>query len=62
MPIVRSCSAAISAACHGPGWDVNASMKALSYGSVEGRSADGTEHVAFCSGETRPLRDGRVYI
>ncbi|WJG35878.1 uncharacterized protein FOBCDRAFT_204566 [Fusarium oxysporum Fo47] len=62
MPIVRSCSAAISAACHGPGWDVNASMKALSYGSVEGHSPNGTEHVAFCSGETRPLRDGVVYI
>lgn len=62
VPIVRSCSAAISAACHGPEWDMNASMNALSYGSVEDSSVNRTEHAAFCSGETRPLKQGVVYI
>jgi hypothetical protein len=62
MPIVRSCSAAISAACHRPRWDTNASVKKLSYGSVEGRSTNDMEHVAFCSGETWPLRDGEMYV
>lgn len=61
MPVVRSCSAAISAACHGPSWDIGASQKLLAWGVVGSGVREDTEHAAFSSGETQPLREGVVY-
>ncbi|KAI4197238.1 MAG: hypothetical protein LQ350_006069 [Teloschistes chrysophthalmus] len=44
MPLVGSCSAAISAACHGPGGDGEASLGKVMWGVVAGeRGADGVE-------------------
>lgn len=59
MPIVRTCSAAISASCHRPSWDDDAALKTVSWG-VWGKEG-GVERVGFSSGETRPLQDGVVY-
>jgi len=50
MPLVGSCSAAISAACHRPEEDVHASMKPLVWGAVDkGRSGPVGSRVGHCS-------------
>ena len=50
MPLAGSCSAAISAACHPPETDVNASLKRVMWGVVdEGRSHDSNECIGHCS-------------
>ncbi|KAI9881436.1 MAG: hypothetical protein M1823_006650, partial [Watsoniomyces obsoletus] len=36
MPLAGSCSAAISAACHAPSWDVDASLKTVKWGVIPG--------------------------
>lgn len=66
MPVVRSCSAAISAACHPPPWDEDACEKPLSYGVVEqprigpaGETIPG--HVCFTSGPAHHLVKGELY-
>lgn len=66
MPVVRSCSAAISAACHPPSWDVDAWEKPLSYGVVErprvgqaGVTVPG--HVCFTSDPVDQLVKGELY-
>lgn len=66
MPLVRSCSAAISAACHAPAWDVKCAEKPLLYGVVEtpaiGLDGRGVHrHVCFTSGPAEPLVDGEIY-
>jgi hypothetical protein len=51
MPLVGSCSTAISAACHAPAWDVDASTKPLQWGAVAGMvSLEGVGHCCFSSG------------
>lgn len=61
MPVARSCSAAISAACHGPEWDVGAPLKLLAWGVVGTGVAEGTQHAAFSSADVQPLTEGGVY-
>lgn len=62
IPLVGSCSAAISAACHQPSWDTDASLKAVRWGVipdiVDGK---GVGHCGFSSGEVEPVVDGREY-
>ena len=49
MPLVRSCSAAISAACHPPEGDVNASSQKLMWGVVdEGIASDDSPAIGHC--------------
>ena len=50
MPFAGSCSAGISAACHPPKADVNASLKRVMWGVVAERSPnDPDNHVGHCS-------------
>lgn len=52
MPLVGSCSAAISASCHPPDWDVDAAMKAVQYGVLLDQ---GEARACFTSGAVAPL-------
>ena len=69
MPLVSSCSAAISAACHPPEGDVGASENALLFGVVDEQgcdraSGDGEEvvgHCSFSSFDVSPPVEGRCY-
>jgi hypothetical protein len=61
MPVARSCSAAISAACHGPEWDEEVPQKLLAWGVVGRGVAEGTQHTAFSSGDVQPLSEGGIY-
>ncbi|MCJ1398987.1 hypothetical protein MMC11_002189 [Xylographa trunciseda] len=60
MPIVSTCSRAISAACHAAPGDDNAASKALMYGVIH-QTEDGRELVGFSSKEVKPLEAGKVY-
>ncbi|MCJ1385279.1 hypothetical protein MMC17_008400 [Xylographa soralifera] len=63
MPIMGSCSWAISAACHPQRTQVgeeNLALKRLMYGVV-GPVVDGFEPVGFNDKEVQPLRDGGLY-
>lgn len=66
IPVVRTCSAAISAACHPPDWDTDAAEMPVMFGVVQdpviesqGRKIPG--HATFTSGPTTPLIDGELY-
>jgi hypothetical protein len=62
MPIVGSCSAAISAACHRPHWDVDASLKPVMWGVVEQDKIDREiGHCSFTSGHADAVEDGKLY-
>ena len=67
MPLVSSCSAAISAACHPPEADGDASSKAVLFGVVDAGSDNvkGREepvgHCSFTSFEVEPLVEGLHY-
>ena len=59
VPLVGSCSAAISAACHRPNEDVDAPFKPVMWGAVESSNPIG--HCCFTSFEvTKPVK-GQVY-
>ena len=59
VPLVGSCSAAISAACHRPNEDVDAPFKPVMWGAVESGNPIG--HCCFTSFEvTKPVK-GQVY-
>lgn len=60
MPIMRSCSRAIAAACHPLPGDGDAAYKSLMYGVV-GCTTGGVEHAAFSSKEVKPLQQGVIY-
>ena len=63
MPVMGSCSQAISAACHPPrtkAGEENSALKPLMYG-VMAPVVDGFEQVGFSSEEVRPLIDGGLY-
>ena len=60
MPVVASCSFAISAACHPPTDDDKGALGRLMYG-VTGVNGDGTRHVSFSSGEVTHLVPGVFY-
>lgn len=63
MPLAGSCSVAISAACHRPEWDVDASINAVMWGVIPGSEAEnnGIGHCAFTSGEVEPIEEGKKY-
>ena len=66
MPVLGTCSLAISAACHPPRGDEDAGLKKLMYGVV-GKSEDddagqsGPEHVTFTSFDVEPLQRLKLY-
>ena len=59
MPLAGSCSAAISAACHRPGDDVDAAIKPVMWGVVS--SEHGVGHCCFTSFEVSPPVQGERY-
>lgn len=62
IPLVGSCSAAISAACHRPPWDDNAALKPVKWGVVpEMGDPSGVGHCTFSSGDVEPLQNGERY-
>ena len=65
MPLARSCSAAISAACHPSELDTDAAFKPVKWGVIEGReiSSDGKEirHCAFTSFKVGKPEEGKFY-
>jgi len=65
IPLVGSCSLAISAACHRPEWDTDAAVRPVLWGVIpkSGSISEGSEvgHCAFTSGEAEPLQEGREY-
>lgn len=62
IPLVGSCSAAISAACHQPVWDADAAMKRVQWGVIpESVDEKGVGHCSFSSGEVEPVQVGREY-
>ena len=60
MPLASSCSAAISAACHPPKTDVNASLKRVMWGVING-SDESVGHCTFTSLEVEAPIAGRRY-
>ena len=61
MPLVRSNSLAISAACHpAVASDEKLSLKKLQYGVIS-KGSSGKYRVGFSSGEVRPLVPGELY-
>lgn len=61
MPLVGSCSAAISAACHQPRNDQTASVLPVKWGVVEPRVGGGHGHCSFTSLEVTPPIAGEFY-
>ncbi|KAF2126203.1 hypothetical protein P153DRAFT_388946 [Dothidotthia symphoricarpi CBS 119687] len=66
IPLASSCSAAISAACHPPSSDVDASLYPVQWGVVasEKQDPDGEEPVGHCSFSSGPVEyptAGRLY-
>lgn len=62
MPLAGSCSAAVSAACHRPDWDVDASLNAVQWGVIPGSGDEsGVAHCCFTSGVIEPVQDGKRY-
>ena len=60
MPVVASCSFAISATCHPPANNSRGALGRLMYG-VTGLNDDGTRHASFTSEEVMPLVPGELY-
>ena len=60
MPIVSSCSVAISAACHRIPDDVDAAVMPLKWGVVDTENSD-VGHATFSSREVGPLVPGQLY-
>lgn len=66
MPLVGSCSAAISAACHRPADDADASIRPVMWGALvegkeEGVGLSGVGHCCFTTFEVEPPVEGRLY-
>ena len=63
MPNIRSCSIAISAACHVDRREKNVPLKYLMYGVIpaNGKDEDGREYVGFSRNAVQPLVAGEVY-
>lgn len=60
IPLVASCSAAISAACHASADDANASLLPVMWGAVE-REGEGVGHCCFSSQKVEALVAGKLY-
>ncbi len=61
IPLVRSSSVAISAACHPAHSDEDAALRLVKYGVLDERAANGAWRVGFSSGPVGPLATGQVY-
>lgn len=61
MPLVGSCSAAISAACHRPKEDIDAATLPVLWGAVSGQGEDEVGHCCFTSFEATPPVEGNLY-
>lgn len=61
IPLAGSCSAAISAACHAPIRETNASVLPLLWGVVETGQWDGVGHCAFSNCEVSVPQSGVRY-
>ena len=64
MPLALSSSAAISAACHPPPWDVDAHLKPVLWGEVStsiSSKNSGVGHCSFSSGPVEHVQDGKRY-
>ena len=61
VPVVQTCSLAISAACHPLPDKKDEAMQLLKYGVI-GIDEDGKERVGFSSSPVRPLMDGQCYV
>ena len=60
IPLVASCSAAISAACHAPADDVDASLRPVMWGEVKMERAQ-VGHCCFSSQKVEGLIAGKLY-
>ncbi|RMZ81806.1 hypothetical protein DV738_g2021, partial [Chaetothyriales sp. CBS 135597] len=62
IPLVGSCSVAISAACHRPAWDTDAHLNPVQWGAVPGQEQE-TElgHCCFTSGKVEEPVVGKMY-
>jgi hypothetical protein len=61
IPLVGSCSAAISAACHRPSNDSSASLLPLKWGCVDADTGKDVRHCSLSSFEVAAPEDGRFY-
>lgn len=62
IPLAGSCSLAISAACHRPAWDSEASLRAIMWGAVcDGDGEDGPTHCCFTSSDVSQVQNGKMY-
>lgn len=62
MPLVGSCSAAISAACHHFSNDPDAALLPVMWGTIESEDEDKIGHCCFSSLDVSPPIEGDVYI
>lgn len=61
VPLAGSCSAAISAACHRPVWDGDASLKTVMWGVVKEGGGGEVGHCCFTSDAVAPVEEGKAY-
>lgn len=61
IPLVGSCSAAISAACHRPSDDSSASLLPLQWGCVDADKGGDIQHCSLSSFEITAPKDGHFY-
>lgn len=62
MPLAGSCSAAISAACHRPDWDKDASLQRVQWGVVQDLHSHGAiGHCSITSAAVEPVQQGERY-
>lgn len=61
IPLVGSCSAAISAACHRPNDDSSASLLPLQWGCVDTDSGNNTGHCCLTSFDVTSPENGHFY-
>lgn len=61
MPLARSASVCISAACHAPAGDEDAATRRVQWGAVEGLNAGDVGHATFCSKRVSPVVEGNTY-
>ena len=61
IPLVGSCSLAISAACHRPPWDTNAAYEPVQWGAVSHETSEGPGHCCLTSFAVEPPIPGQHY-
>jgi len=61
VPIVSSCSLAISAACHPPPKEVDAHLAKLQWGVTENEVVEGFGHCSLSAGSVTEPEEGKMY-